>query len=59
MQQNRYEDFISSNFNDKKLKGLLTEILGGKNKAFDGGSRTKIHEDVVQAFRFAAKIYVG
>jgi hypothetical protein len=58
MQCHRFEDYMQSGFNDKKLKGLLQELLGGKGKSYDGG-RSKVHDEVVQVFRVAAKIYVG
>ena len=41
---------MESNFNDKKVKELVMEILGGK---------TKLNEEVVWVFRFSMKIYCG
>ena len=57
-QRNRYEEFMGSGFNDKKLKELLQELLGGKGKSYDGG-KCKIMDEVVQIFRMASKMYVG
>lgn len=41
---------MESGFEEKKIKDLLQEILGGKGKIFD---------EVVQVFRVTAKLYCG
>lgn len=58
-QCHRFEDFMQSSFNDKKLKGLIQEILGGKNKTYEGGGKCKVYDEVVQALKAVSKIYVG
>lgn len=49
-QQHRFDDFMASGFEDKKIKDLLQEILGGKGKIVD---------EVVQVFRTTTKLYCG
>jgi len=46
LQSHRFEDFMQSGFNEKKLKELLQELLGGKAKSYDGG-KGKIFDEVV------------
>ena len=41
---------MQSGFNEKKVKELMQELLGSKNK---------IGDDVVQVVRVASKIYCG
>jgi hypothetical protein len=49
-QENRFDEFMNSNFEDKKVRELLQEIMGGK---------AKFSDEIVQAFRITGKIYVG
>jgi len=46
LSQHRFEDFMQSGFNEKKLKELLQELLGGKGKSYDGG-KGKITDEIV------------
>ena len=57
----RFEDFMQSGFQDKKLKELLQELVGGNTKKFEGqkSAQNKISDDIVQVFRVASKIYCG
>ena len=50
LQQNRFDDFMNSTFDDKKVRDLIQELLGGKGK---------LSEEVVQVFRITGKIFCG
>ena len=41
---------MEANFNEKKMKELLQELLGGKGK---------ISDEIAQAFRVVSKIFCG
>ena len=47
-QQNRFDDFMNSTFDDKKVRDIIQELLGGKGK---------LSEEVVQVFRITGKIF--
>ena len=50
VQKHRFDDFMLAGFHEKKVKELMQELMGSKNK---------IGDDVVQVVRVASKIYCG
>ena len=49
-QTHRFSDFMEAGFNEKRMKELLQELLGGKGK---------ISDEIAQAYRVSSKIYCG
>lgn len=56
-QEDRYNEFMSSKFDDKKIKELLQELTG-HIRANDGG-RSRMLEEVTSVFQMAARMYCG